>query len=73
MPSHGCWNRHPFKTGYIAPDRQYRPDGTFVVTQKFISHVTSETCRYDMADKDKACEGCTAIKDTEYSDRKARP
>ena len=60
---YGCYDRKGMSVGYIAPDRQYRPDGTFIVTQKFISHVLSETCKYDMSDKDKFCEGCEAKKD----------
>ena len=63
---YGCHNRKPFKPGYIAFDRQYRPDGTFVVTQKLIPHAMSETCRYDLAGNDPHCEGCHAPKDTVY-------
>lgn len=66
---YGCWNRKPFAPGYVALDRYYKQDGTFVVTQRFIQHRMSETCRYDMASKDKHCEGCGAPKDEEYKKR----
>ena len=63
---YGCHSRKSMSKGYIAPDRYYRQDGTFVVTQKFISHALSQSCRYDLSHKDLRCEGCTSIKDTDY-------
>ena len=55
---YGCFDKKRTTVGYYALDRQYRPDGTFVVTHKFISDVMSKTCKYDMSQKDKRCEGC---------------
>ncbi len=65
---YGCHSRNGMANGYVALDRQYRHDGTFVVTQKFISHALSETCRYDLAGKDLRCSGCTTKKDKAYLD-----
>ena len=66
---YGCNGRKPFKVGYYAPDRQYRPDGTFVVTQRFIKHDLSETCRSFYLWDSVHCEGCKAPKDTEYANQ----
>ena len=63
---YGCHSRNGMANGYVALDRQYRHDGTFVVTQKFISHALSEACRYDLSAKDLRCDGCTTRKDTKY-------
>ena len=66
---YGCHNRKPFSKGYIAFDRQYRPDGTFVVIQKFIEHKMSEKCRSFYEWDTVHCEGCIAPKDTEYAEQ----
>ena len=63
---YGCHSRKSMSKGYIAPDRYYRQDGTFVVTQKFISHAMSETCRYDLAEKDPRCNECSTNRDKAY-------
>ena len=63
---YGCHSRNGMANGYVALDRQYRHDGTFVVTQKFISHALSEACRYDLAGKDLRCSGCSTKKDIKY-------
>ena len=65
---YGCYDGKSVKSGYIAPDRQYRPDGTYVVIQKFIEHRMSEKCRnFYLWDTDKFCEGCDKPKDIEYA------
>ena len=61
-----CHSRKGMSSGYVALDRQYRHDGTFVVVQKFISHTLSDGCRYDLSAKDLRCDGCTTKKDTKY-------
>ena len=63
---YGCHSRKAMSSGYVAPDRYYRQDGTFVVTQKFISHAMSETCRYDLSSKDPRCNDCSTKRDTDY-------
>lgn len=65
---YGCYSRKSMSKGYTAPDRYYRQDGTFVVTQRIISHSLSEACRYDLAGKDLRCRGCTTKKDKAYLD-----
>jgi len=65
---YGCYDRKILKNGYIAFDRQYRPDGTFVIVQKFIENKMSDKCRnFYLWDKDKFCEGCDTQKDLEYA------
>lgn len=54
----GCYNRKPFASSYYAPDRIYRPDGTFYIVLKKIDYCMSTECKYDMADGDPGCEGC---------------
>ena len=63
---YGCHSRKCMSSGYVALDRQYRHDGTFVVVQKFIPHVLSDSCRYDLSAKDLRCDRCTTRKDTKY-------
>ena len=65
---YGCHSRKGMSNGYIAPDRQYRLDGTYVLTQKFISHAMSEACRYDLSDKDPRCNDCSIKRDKAYLD-----
>ena len=65
---YGCHSRKSMANGYVAFDRQYRHDGTFVVVQKFISHTLSDGCRYDLSAKDLRCEGCCTQKDKAYLD-----
>ena len=45
---YGCWNREPFKDGYI---------GSPWATARYIPHVMSTDCKYDQPN-DLACEGC---------------
>ena len=63
---YGCHSRKGMSSGYVALDRQYRHDGTFVVVQKFITHAMSETCRYDLAEKDPRCNDCSTKRDKVY-------
>ena len=32
----GCYNRAPYAAGYYAPNRRYRPDGSFFTCVEFI-------------------------------------
>ena len=54
---YGCKN-HVTSKGYYAPDRVYRPDGTFYIVQVFIPHVMTTSCKYDLAEQDPRCTGC---------------
>lgn len=67
---YGCHSREGFSAGYYAPDRRYRPDGTFAIYQTHIPHVMSQQCRsFYLWDNDPRCAGCTTSRDTEYADR----
>lgn len=55
---YGCYNRQPFASGYFAPDRRYKADGTFYIIQTRIQYQNSHDCRYDMADTDPRCNDC---------------
>lgn len=67
---YGCHSRGEFSKGYFAPDRRYKPDGTFYVVQTRIINQMSKACRnFYLWDTDPHCAGCTANKDTEYRDR----
>lgn len=57
---HGCHSkpRPTVHSGYFAPDRLYRPDGTWVVRQSWVPFVMSIPCRNDVSLVDMACEGC---------------
>ena len=59
---YGCWGRIGMKMGYYAPDREYRPNGTFLIRLTFIPHVMTTDCRYDLWETDPRCTGCTAEK-----------
>lgn len=67
---YGCHSREGFATGYFAPDRRYKPDGTFYLVQTRIPHAMSKACRsFYLWDTDPRCAGCTAEKDIEYSNK----
>jgi len=67
---YGCHSRKGMGAGYYAPDRRYRPDGTYHLVLTFIPHAMSTSCRsFYLWDTDPRCKGCTAEKDTEYADK----
>lgn len=67
---YGCHSRPDYNTGYFAPERRYKPDGTFYVVQTCIPFSNSPDCRsFALWDIDPACAGCTTKKDFEYRDR----
>lgn len=67
---YGCHSREVFHLSYYAPDRRYRPNGTFYVIQTPIIHKMSSLCRnFYLWDKDPRCAGCTTGRDFEYRDR----
>ena len=68
---YGCYNRESMAKGYYAPDRRYRPDGSFYVIGVFIPHELSTDCRYDKYPEDPRCTGCNTKKDVEYLNRMA--
>lgn len=53
----GCWNAVR-KPGYWAPDRVYRPDGSFVEGYTYIEDTASTACMYDRNQEDRRCDGC---------------
>ena len=55
---YGCHNREKHGNGYQAPDRRYKPDGTFYVIQTYVMHKMSTDCRYDMSLTDARCTNC---------------
>lgn len=54
---YGCKDRVMSK-GYYAPNREYRPDGTFYLRLSFIPHVMTTGCKYDFRRTDPRCKGC---------------
>jgi hypothetical protein len=66
---YGCHSRTGMSQGYYAPDRVYRPDGTFYIIQTLIPHAMSNKCRsFYLWNVDPRCQGCTTDKDVEYAD-----
>ena len=55
---YGCINRAPFATGYFAPDRVYKPDGTYHTILRRVPHQTSVLCKYDLWHSDWGCVEC---------------
>ena len=55
--AYGCKNRKTAK-GYYAPDREYRPDGTYYLRLVFIPHRLTTSCKYDFRRTDPRCKGC---------------
>jgi hypothetical protein len=55
---YGCHNRAPYATGYFAPDRVYKPDGTYYTILRRIPFQNSALCKYDRWATDYGCEGC---------------
>ena len=53
----GCYNRTGFSKGYYAPDRVYRPDGTFYVVQVYLKTSWIDYERCPNSDYEE-CEGC---------------
>jgi len=67
---YGCISRTGFAAGYYAPDRRYRPDGTFYIVQTFLPHVMSTSCRsFYLWDTDPRCAVCKADRDEAYADK----
>ena len=66
---YGCHSKPRTETGYQAPDRRYKPDGTFYVVQTKIFNKMSKPCRYDKYQEDPRCTACTVEKDLEYLNR----
>lgn len=65
-----CNSRDGFSKGYYAPDRVYRPDGTFHLIQVWIPFAMSTACRnFYIWDTDPRCGGCTSDKDIEYANK----
>lgn len=66
---YGCHSRDGVSHGYYAPDRVYRPDGTFYIIQTFIQHTMSDKCRsFYLWESDQRCHGCTTKKDLDYAE-----
>lgn len=75
--SHGCHNREPYKTGYVAPDGMYfngvnGGEHTFIFKSRFIPHTLSRSCKHPERAKDPGCVGCiwlTKIDDAELPEK----
>lgn len=67
---YGCNSDKVYPLGYYAPDRIYRPDGTFHIVQSWIKVETSRKCRnFYLWSTDSGCADCKREKDQEYADR----
>lgn len=70
---YGCNSvRNPNRAmkGYHAPQRHYRPDGTFYIALTFIEYKMSKPCRsFYLWDTDPGCADCKTERDTEYADK----
>lgn len=67
---YGCHSHGEFSKDYFAPDRRYKPDGTYYVVLTRIQNQMSQACRsFYLWDTDPHCAGCTAKKDFEYKER----
>ena len=65
---YGCNSRVGFGTGYFAPDRVYKEDGTYIEKLVRIPHKMSTACRnYYLWNTDPACAECTSERDFEYA------
>lgn len=65
---YGCWGRVKMDAGYFAPDRRYKPDGTYYQILTRIPHAMSTSCRsFYLWDTDPRCNGCTAERDEAYA------
>lgn len=54
----GCHNRKPFSPGYFAPDRVYKPDGTYHTILRRVHFKNSVLCNYDRWHSDWGCLDC---------------
>lgn len=59
---YGCWGRDGMAAGYYAPDRELEENLEFSLQAKFIPHVMTVACQYDLWETDPRCAGCTAEK-----------
>lgn len=69
---YGCHSsRNPNKSsGYYAPTRRYRGNGTFHLENVYIPHANTTKCRsFALWDADPACAGCQSERDIEYRDK----
>lgn len=65
---YGCWGREGMAAGYYAPDRELEENLEFSLQAKFIPHVMTVACQYDLWESDPRCAGCTAEKLYEKND-----
>ncbi len=66
---YGCHSkRNPPKKapGYWVKVRDYNPDGTYEMVDKFILHNMSVKCRFYQRKDDLNCRGCEHESDIEY-------
>lgn len=74
----GCHGLPPASHGYWAPNRIYRPDGSFVVSEKYIQHTMTMICLQlgkrigmDWVELDECLE-CESERDWDYITRSRR-
>ena len=41
----GCYNREGVSDGYWAPNRVYRPDGSYTMSETWVPNTMTKTCR----------------------------
>ena len=66
---YGCHSKHapPVRSpGYWVKQREYEPDGKFIMIDSFVPHNMSVKCRYDKRAGDAGCDGCKNESDTKY-------
>lgn len=62
--------KNPRQEVYYAPDRVYRPNGTYYLILKPITDEMSKSCRsFYLWANDPACADCKEPRDTEYADK----
>lgn len=54
---YGCKDR-VMRDGYFLQVRDYAPDGTYIMLDKFVRHTMSKVCRYDHSLTDIRCTDC---------------
>ena len=57
------------KNFYLAPDRHYFDDGSYVEMKRLVKNAMSEDCRNFYLWESRECSGCEYPKDREYEQR----
>lgn len=71
---YGCHDRPEYVSGYMSPDGLW-PSGCSThqhIKMRFVPHVMSTSCRYDMSLSDPKCHACKHRGSGDEYDRKIR-